>query len=334
MERSVPERSSPPSHASARQTEMGDQFDRVLFSALDALETSGLPYAVIGGIAASALSRPRLTHDIDIFVRPEDAQAALDALSRKGFETERTDERWLFKGWQDKMMVDIIFKSQGDIYFDDEMHRRARLIDYHGRKIPAVSPEDLIIIKCAVANEVGPHHWHDALAILSHASVDWSYLMRRGRRAARRLLSLLVYAQSNDIWIPNHIIVQLFGSLFGEVPKGADLNLDRGGAASPPMRMTESASSKAGTAHGPPPSQEPYFIEKLREALATDPRSAALDIRLFVSGHKVVAKGEVTTEEQRRAIETILHEIAPDYGIENQVRCWDISATTSAEEFV
>lgn len=330
------ERTIPPGHASARQTEMGDQFDRVLFIALDAIEERGIPYAVIGGIAASALSRPRSTHDIDIFVRQEDAQAALDALERKGFETERTDERWLFKGWLDKMMVDIIFKSQGDIYFDDEMCRRARLIEYHGRKIPAVSPEDLIIIKCAVASEVGPHHWHDALAILSHATVDWAYLMRRGRRAARRLLSLLVYAQSNDIWIPNGIVTQLFASLFGEVPKSSDFNLGPSApSASAPLRVSErTGTSTVDGAHGAGASQETYFIEKLREAIAKDPRTAALDIRLFVAGHQLVAKGEVNSDEQRFAIETVIKEIAPDYNVENQVKRCDISAPTSAEEVV
>ena len=49
----------PPGHASARQTEMGDTFNRILFLALDAMEACGIPYALIGGIAASGLGRPR-----------------------------------------------------------------------------------------------------------------------------------------------------------------------------------------------------------------------------------------------------------------------------------
>ncbi len=112
-------RATPPAQASARQTELGDIFDRTLFSALDALEERKIPYCIIGGIAASGLGRPRSTHDIDLFVRPEDAEAALEALGKHGFDTDRTDVRWLFKGWKEQMMVDIIFKSEGDIYFDD-----------------------------------------------------------------------------------------------------------------------------------------------------------------------------------------------------------------------
>ncbi len=326
------ERVIPPGHASARQTEMGEQFDRTLFAALDAIEGSRIPYAIIGGIAASALSRPRSTHDIDFFIRPEDAEAALEALSRHGFETERTDERWLFKGWMGKMMVDVIFKSQGDIYFDDEMHRRARAIEYHGRKVPAVAPEDLIIIKCAVASEVGPHHWHDALAVLSHAQVDWAYLMKRGRKAARRLLSLLIYAQSNDIWIPNGIITHLFSSVFGELPGVADFSLAAG--ASDSLRVHGAAVRQHDHARGQAASQEAYFIEKLREAIAKDPRTATLDIRIFVAGQQLVAKGEVNSDEQRRAIEQVIREIAPEYGVENQVKCCEISAPTAAEEVV
>ena len=207
-------RTMPPPQASARQTEMGETFNRVLFAVLDALQERSIPHGLIGGVAASGLGRPRSTHDIDIFVRPEDAEAALVALAAKGFETERTDPRWLFKGWLDEMMVDIIFKSSGDIYFDDEMHRRCKLIPYHGRNIPAVSPEDMIIIKCAVHSELGPHHWHDALAILSHATLDYNYLLSRARRATRRVLALLIYAQSNDIWIPNDVIQILFQNVF------------------------------------------------------------------------------------------------------------------------
>lgn len=331
------ERVIPPGHASARQTEMGDQFDKTMFAALDAIEESRIPFAMIGGIAASALSRPRSTHDIDFFVRPEDADAALEALGRHGFETERTDERWLYKGWMGKMMVDIIFKSQGDIYFDDEMQRRARPIEYHGRKVPAVAPEDLIIIKCAVASEVGPHHWHDALAILSHATVDWNYLMKRGRKAARRLIALLIYAQSNDIWIPNGVVNQLFGSVFGELPKQADFNMGASpsvAAQAAPMRSETLLRPKGDATSGQSRSQEMYFVEKIREAIAKDPRTAAMDIRIFVAGHQLVAKGEVNTEDQRLAIETVIREIAPEYGVENQVKCCEITAPTSTEEVV
>lgn len=326
----------PPAQASARQTELGDKFDRVLFLALDAIQERNIPYALIGGIAASGLGRPRSTHDIDIFVRPEDAEATLEALERNGFETERTDPRWLFKGWKDEMMVDIIFKSQGDIYFDDEMHRQARHIRYHGREIPAVSPEDLVIIKGAVHSEFGPHHWHDALAILSHATLDWGYLLKRSRRASRRLLALLIYAQSNDIWIPNNVIFELFHSLFGESQNRARLSFSS--HAEQTSSRTESRENTVSLNSIPHKEAErqpdAYLLGHINDALATDTRTAALDAQLTVGGNKILVKGESPSQTQRRAIEDVIRDIAKGYEIDNQIRVTEMKPPEEVEEVV
>lgn len=324
----------PPAQASARQTEMGDKFNRVLFAALDAIQEKHIPYALIGGIAASGLGRPRSTHDIDVFVRPEDAEATLETLKRKGFETERTDSRWLFKGWRDEMMVDIIFKSQGDIYFDDEMHQRAKPIHYHGRDIPAVSPEDLVIIKCAVHSEVGPHHWHDALAILSHATVDWHYLLKRARRAPRRLLALLIYAQSNDIWIPNNIITELFNTVFGESPRAPAPQPAPSTARSKGRVPPDDEQRETITAPPRAPHTDAYFIGHIHDAIATDPRTAALDCRISVQGNKVLVKGEARTIEQRKAIEEVIRDFAIGFDVDNQMRITHLSAPNAVEEVV
>ena len=314
----------PPPQASARQTEMGERFNRVLFAAVDALQEGNIPYALIGGIAASGLGRPRSTHDIDFFVRPEDAEAALEALGRAQFDVERFDPRWLFKGWKDEMMVDIIFKSQGDIYFDDEMQRHAKVISYHGRSIPAVSPEDLIIIKCAVHSEIGPHHWHDALAILSHATLDWNYLLKRARRATRRLLALLIYAQANDIWIPNSIIQELFQFVFGENTQmksfaHVDSKLPRQQRPAAPTVRTSEPKGRA---------QQPnvYVLGHIHEALATDARTAHLDCDIVMGTGRILVKGEAQSHEQKRSIEDVLREFAPEFEIDNQVRVFEMCA--------
>lgn len=323
-------RNAPPAQASSRQTEMGDKFDRALFAALDALQERQIPYALIGGIAASGLGRPRSTHDIDIFVRPEDAEAALEALAVKGFDVERTDIRWLFKGWKEDMMVDIIFKSQGDIYFDDEMHKRAKPIHYHGRDIPAVSPEDLVIIKGAVHSEVGPHHWHDALAILSHATLDWEYLLSRARRSARRLLALLIYAQSNDIWIPNNVITRLFQTIFGDTGVQAPQVKTPSQKEREPLPPAAAPTPVSGTTRP----TDAYLIGHILEALATDQRTANLDCQLTVGTGKILVKGEVQTHDQRRSIENVIREKAPDFDIDNQLRLYEMKAPDQVEEVV
>ncbi len=354
-------RMMPPPQASARQTEMGETFNRVLFAALDALQERSIPYGLIGGVAASGHGRPRSTHDIDIFIRPEDAEATLAALDAAGFETERFDPRWLYKGWKDKMMVDIIFKSQGDIYFDDEMHRRLKLIPYHGRNIAAVSPEDMIVIKCAVHSEVGPHHWHDALAILSHAELDWDYLLSRARRATRRVLALLIYAQSNDIWIPNNVIETLFKNIFQNQPvpsKSQETNpisaeTSKNSWASPlfdrlanrlqnqpqmgkqPLSHAEAHLTHPLVIHHHERTEHcpEYTKSHLYEALASDQRTAHLNCEIIIDSgerHRISVSGDAPSDFHRRAIEQVIHDYAPGFSIDNQVRIFEMTSEECA----
>ncbi len=164
---------------------------RVLGEAEEALEREGIPHMLMGGLASSAHGRPRWTHDIDVLVRPADSGRALQALGNAGFETQETDPFWLYKGVKDGVLVDVIFRSTGDIYLDDEMLAHARPVDLSGVR-------------------VSPRHWFDALAMLSRTDLDWEYLLQRARKAARRVLSLLLYAQSNDVLVPDTVVRRLF----------------------------------------------------------------------------------------------------------------------------
>lgn len=308
---------------SARNTEVGERFNRTLFGTLDALEDARIDYALIGGVASSGHGRPRSTHDIDIFVRPEDAGSVLEALKKHGFHTEKTDVNWLFKAFKENILVDVIFKSRGDIYFDSEMAERTQRIDYHGRKVRTVAPEDLVIIKCAVHDEIGPHHWHDALAVLSHATLDWNYMLKRARRAPRRLLALLLYAQSNDIWIPNRVIVELFRSIYGDMGSSAESSASHGGAPGvvsirggrgSVMRPQETDSQHVRRM------PDPYMVARIKEALMQDSRGGDQDIKVSVENGRVLLRGEVVSEEHRKGIEQVVRETAQGYQVENRLK--------------
>lgn len=201
-------------HAEAHRGEYREeQFLEVLREVSQVLEGIPIPYAFMGGLASTTHGRPRWTHDVDIFVKPQDALGALDALKAQGYETERTDEAWLYKAFKNNVMVDVIFKSRGNIYFDDEMFQRSVIAAFRGVRLRFVPPEDLVVIKARVSDEVGPRHWFDALAILATSAVDWEYLLRRARIAPRRVLSLLLYAQSSDLMIPNTVVRRLFAEV-------------------------------------------------------------------------------------------------------------------------
>ena len=107
----------------------------MLGDVVQALEESGVRYVFIGGIASGGLGRPRSTEDIDIFVMPDEAEIALRSLAKHGFKTEKTDPSWLYKGFKENVLVDVIFKSKGEIYLDSEMYHRLITAEFHGKKI-------------------------------------------------------------------------------------------------------------------------------------------------------------------------------------------------------
>ena len=202
----------PPPHG--REVDEG-RFLNVLREAVGAVEAKDIPYLLMGGLSSATFGRPRGTNDIDLFVRPESARLTLEALAASGFTTEETDARWLFKGFKDGILVDVIFRSTGDIYLDEEMLAHARVVDVQGCPARVIAPEDLLIIKALTADEHMPHHWHDALGVVTGSALDWDYLVARARRfGARRVLSLLLYAQSNDLGVPVGPVRALFDSVF------------------------------------------------------------------------------------------------------------------------
>jgi predicted nucleotidyltransferase len=296
--------------SSSLGTEAGRKFDMALFSALDALEEAEVSYALIGGIAASGLGRPRSTQDIDVFVKPEDAEAVLRVLAARGFRTEETNPTWLFKAFKEDVLVDIIFRSEGGFYFDNEVREHARKIDFHGRQVPIVSAEDFILIKCAVHSEEGPHHWHDALSVLSHSQLDWPYLLHRSRKASRRLLALLIYAQSDDIWVPNWVVQKLFHNIFDEPRRASE---ETRTARPSPQNDADSASG------------DKYLAAQIREACAQSERVGILGVDIWVNGRSILLRGEIQSEEQHRSITDVVNHFAPDHQINDQLRVveWD-----------
>jgi predicted nucleotidyltransferase len=189
------------------------RFLAVFDATVAAIEGAGIPYVLMGGVASATVGRPRVTRDIDVFVRPEDARHVLDVLGKDGFDIEERFPHWLYKGWKDGILVDVIFRSSGDIYLDDAMLARSTVGEYKGRKFRLIPPEDLLVIKAIVHDEHMPRHWHDALGIVAGDELDWDYLLHRARHGARRVLSLLLYAQSNDLLVPADVLRTLFATI-------------------------------------------------------------------------------------------------------------------------
>jgi predicted nucleotidyltransferase len=208
----LPEATPPEAGPPAFEKQNVDEpvFLEVLREVVETLERAEIPFLVIGGVASAVWGRPRYTQDIDIMVRPHDAKRALETLEEAGFATQETFEHWLYKGLKDGVIVDVLFQSSGGIYLDEEMLERRVVREFDGIKLPLSSAEDLIVMKAVAHEEATPRYWHDALSIIGRAELDWDYLLKRARMRARRILSLLLYAQSNDLVVPDRVVRELF----------------------------------------------------------------------------------------------------------------------------
>jgi len=171
---------------------------------IDAMESAGVPYVVGGGIAVAAYGRVRATKDIDLYVKPEDTQRALDALGKAGFETNpMPDVKWLAKGYKDGVQVDFILENIGGIVATDETIERGRHMYVSGCRMFIMSPEDLVFRK-VLAMRCLRDDWYDCIAVLSNTyrAFDWDYFLRLVRDFTERALSFVLFVKTD--W--DHVI--------------------------------------------------------------------------------------------------------------------------------
>jgi hypothetical protein len=194
-------------------------FADVLRASTEALDRNGIGHLVFGSIATRALGRPRPImpdEDIDLFVRPPDASAALDALERDGFVPQEQDETWIHKAKRAGVTVDVIFKAAGRIYVDDEMIARGVTTAVFGVEVRLIPREDLAVMKALIHDEDRPFDWFDALSLIEGNEVDWDYLLRRAAAfGAYRVMSLLLFAQTAGTEVPPAVIDELWRRTMG-----------------------------------------------------------------------------------------------------------------------
>ncbi len=106
--------------------------------------------------------------------------------------------------------MDVISRSTHDITLTDEVLEQAREVDVHGRRLPCVAPEDLVVMKAVATTEDTARYWFDALGLLGRPDLDWAYLARRAKQhGAGRVLALLFFARSMDLLVPDEIVDDL-----------------------------------------------------------------------------------------------------------------------------
>jgi hypothetical protein len=144
-----------------------------------ALRDAGIPFMVGGGIAAWARGGPESVKDLDLIIKPSDAETALATLERAGLRGERPPEGWLLKAWDGDVLVDLIFSPRG-IDVDDAAVARAEPLNVKAMEVPVMPIADVMCSKLLALNE----RWLDYDQLLQMAracreQVDWGEVRRR-----------------------------------------------------------------------------------------------------------------------------------------------------------
>ena len=124
-----------------------------LKKAAGALREAGVPFMLGGGLASWARGGPESDHDLDLMVRPEDADEALATLAAAGLRPERPAEGWLYKAWDDnEVLVDLIFAPTG-VAIADETFERADEMEVQAVPMKVMSIEDVLVTKLLALDE-------------------------------------------------------------------------------------------------------------------------------------------------------------------------------------
>jgi hypothetical protein len=186
----------------------------------ETLQASDIPFLVGGAYAFSYYTGIiRHTKDLDLFVRPGDAQAVLGVLARAGHRTEMCFSHWLGKVFEGTDFVDIIFSSgNGLCRVDDGWFQHAIEAEVLGARQRLAPAEEMIWQKAYIMERErfdGADVNHLLRARGRH--LDWDRLLARFGPHWRLLLAHLVlfgfvYPDDHDN-VPVHVIRTLTARL-------------------------------------------------------------------------------------------------------------------------
>jgi predicted nucleotidyltransferase len=148
------------------------------------LNDAGVPWALGGGLACWARGGPQTEHDVDLLVKPQDADRVQQALAEAGLRTETPPEGWLRKAYVGDVLIDLIFDPKGGP-IDDDLFERAEELEVYAMRMKVARLEDVLTQKVLAINEQEP----DFSSVLELArslreQVDWSEVRERTRGSA------------------------------------------------------------------------------------------------------------------------------------------------------
>jgi hypothetical protein len=154
-------------------------FESALKRSGAALRAADVPYLLGGSLASWARGGPESRHDLDLIIRPQDTERALEALAEAGLRTEHPPEEWLVKAYDGEILVDLIFSPKG-MPVDDDLFARGEVMSVLGMEMRVMALEDVLVTKLMALSEHSLRY--ESLLRISRAlreQVDWEDVQSR-----------------------------------------------------------------------------------------------------------------------------------------------------------
>jgi Uncharacterised nucleotidyltransferase len=144
-----------------------------------ALEAQGIPYVLGGGLGCWARGGPPSSNDIDLMIKPEDAERAQGALAEAGMRPDTPPEQWLLKAWDGDILIDLIFEPSG-MRIDDEVIERGEVMGVMAMQIRVMDLDDILTTKLLALDEHSADYRDLILITRSlREQIDWAQLRER-----------------------------------------------------------------------------------------------------------------------------------------------------------
>ena len=153
--------------------------EHALKRAAGALRDAGVPFLLGGSLASWARGGPETQHDLDLMIKPEDAERALQALVDAGMRADDPPEEWLVKAYDGDVLVDLIFAPKG-LPMTDEVIARGEEMAVLSMDMRVMALEDVLVTKLMALSEHALRY--ESLLRITRAlreQVDWDTVRAR-----------------------------------------------------------------------------------------------------------------------------------------------------------
>jgi len=161
------------------KNEVSEELTESLKRSVAALDSQGIPYLLGGGLGCWARGGPPSSNDIDLMVKPADAERAQGALAEAGMRPETPPEQWLRKAWDGDILVDLIYEPSG-MRIDDEVIARGEVLNVMAMQIRVMDLDDILTTKLLALDEHSADYRDLILITRSlREQIDWAKLRER-----------------------------------------------------------------------------------------------------------------------------------------------------------